>query len=277
MTSADILEYYVAQSDVTDLGTHAPLFEALPAEIPALCRTVQGLVIHVAWAGAYGLEIPEGRRPELEIQRVSERLAHIQSLDSRPLNDARPVPARMLGTCRDFALILCSALRHRRIPARVRCGFATYLRTGHYEDHWICEYWNAHERRWVMVDAQLDDLQRDRLGILFESTDLPPGCFLPAGRAWQICRADEADQAAFGNGSTTGLWFVHVNVMRDLLSLAKREVSQWDTWRVGSTRGQMLSGVIVALVDRLAKTTEGVGYNLAIPGIEEKVRFPPWL
>jgi hypothetical protein len=42
-------------------------------------------------------------------------------------------------------------------PARARCGFGRYFKAGWYEDHWICEYWNDEQGRWIMVDAQLDD------------------------------------------------------------------------------------------------------------------------
>ena len=51
-------------------------------------------------------------------------------------------------------------LRHRRIPARLRCGFAAYFDRGRWEDHWICEYWRPAEGRWCRVDAQLDEISQ---------------------------------------------------------------------------------------------------------------------
>jgi len=42
----DHLAYYVRQGRFTDPEEYAQLFDGLPAEIPALCRVVQGLVIH---------------------------------------------------------------------------------------------------------------------------------------------------------------------------------------------------------------------------------------
>ena len=72
------------------------------------------------------------------------------------------------------------------MPARVRCGFATYFTANPFEDHWVCEYWNDHERRWALADAQLDELQRAHLRIDFDVTDLPPGKFFNAAQAWSM-------------------------------------------------------------------------------------------
>jgi hypothetical protein len=119
----DHLAYYARQGRFTDPEEYAHLFDGLPGEIPALCRVVQGLVIHFLWAKAYGVEVTDDRRPELEIHRVSRKLEHLVAGDPRPLATARDARARMLGTCRDFSVMLCGMLRHRGIPARVRFGF----------------------------------------------------------------------------------------------------------------------------------------------------------
>jgi hypothetical protein len=100
----------------------------------------------------------------------------------------------------------------------------------HFEDHWICEYWQADERRWVMVDAQLDEFQRDALQIQFNTLDLPSGQFLTGGRAWLMCRAGQADADQFGIFDMHGLWFVRGDLIRDFLSLNKIEVLPWDGW-----------------------------------------------
>src|SRR6516165_7569409 len=42
-------------------------------------------------------------------------------------------------------------------PGRV---MAPQTSQGSFEDHWVCEYWNGAEERWVLVDAQLDELQQ---------------------------------------------------------------------------------------------------------------------
>ncbi len=177
MTTADTLDHYARQDALTDPAGLAPFYDELPAGLQALCHSLSGLIVHTSWATHYGIP-PETALPR-DTKPVAERLAEIHHLFAGPLIAERPPIQRPFGTCRDFALLACSALRHRAIPARVRCGFATYFAARRFADHWICEYWLAEEGRWVMADAQLDQLQRDHLAIAFDSADLPDGSFLP--------------------------------------------------------------------------------------------------
>ena len=43
------LEYYARQSPITEPREHVELLQGLPLEIPALCRVVQGILLHVFW------------------------------------------------------------------------------------------------------------------------------------------------------------------------------------------------------------------------------------
>ena len=279
MVTTTSLSYYACQGGVTDPREHAGLFDDAPCDIPALCRLVQGLVVHVGWAGAYGIELTDARRRELSIRSVTEQLRVIQTADPRPLSVPRPVASRMLGTCRDFALLLCGMLRHRGIPARVRCGFATYLRPNRYEDHWVCEHWIADQNRWGVVDAQLDAVQRGQLNVTFDTTDLPGGRFLTAGQVWQMCRAGEADPTDCGQQAATGLWFMRVNVVRDLLALAKTEISPWDGWRHVSPAKRTLDDTAAALTDELARMpsdADRLGMPVRLPAEPTGELTPPW-
>jgi hypothetical protein len=268
MIDARVLSYYASQGDVTDPRQFACLLDEVSCDIPDLCRVAQGLMIHVGWAGAYGVELTETRLRDLSIRSVCEQLRFIQSADRRALSVPRAVASRMLGTCRDFALFLCSLLRHHGVPARVRCGFATYLGPNRYEDHWICECWHSDQGRWAMVDAQLDALQRDHLKVTFDSTDLPRGRFLTAAQAWRMCRAGEISADDCGQQAATGLWFMRVNVVRDLLSLAKTEISPWDTWRRLDQAGRALDDDTIAVTDdlaRMAMEVDRLGTLVALP------------
>lgn len=113
-------------------------------------------------------------------------------------------------------------LRAQGVPARARCGFGTYFWPGRYEDHWVREYWNG--ERWVSVDAQLDELQRGKLGIVFDPLDLPPGQFVPASCAWQMCRSGEADAEKFGIFDMHGLWFIRASAATCCAS-----IGQWNS------------------------------------------------
>src|SRR5262245_36882686 len=257
------LAYYAGQGPFTDPEEYAHLFDGLPAEVPALCRVVQGLMVHLLWAKAYGVEVTDERRPEMAIRQVSRKLEYLAAADPRPLDMRREAHTRMLGTCRDFSVMLCGMLRHRGVPARVRCGFATYFEANHYEDHWIVQYWRPGARRWVMVDAQLDALQQDELHVDFDPTDVPDGHFLPAGRAWRMCRDGEADPEKFGILGMSGRWFVRGNVVRDLLALNKLEVSPWDSWRLASKDDTEITSAHLVLCDRIAGVIQGYDVDLA--------------
>jgi hypothetical protein len=119
-------------------------------------------------------------------------------------------------------------LRHKNIPARARCGFATYFTPGQYEDHWVAEYWNPTKKQWTMVDSQLDAFQTKALKIKFDPLNVPPSKFLTAGKAWQMCRTGKADPEKFGILDMHGLIFVWGDVMRDFLALNKIEILPWD-------------------------------------------------
>jgi hypothetical protein len=213
---------------MTDPGRHAALFDALPQSLPALVDVVQGMTLHMHWAEAYGVTLSEERKEEASIRPVEEIVTRFLALDDTPLTTARPLEKRVVGTCRDYAILLCAMLRYQGAPARARCGFGTYFLPDHYEDHWVCEVWDAADARWLMVDAQLDEFQRDALEIPFDPLDVPPDQFVVAGSAWQMCRAGQADPEKFGIFEWHGIWFVRGNLIRDFLSLNRIEILPWD-------------------------------------------------
>lgn len=226
------LRYYAQQSSMTDPRQHAQRFEQLPPAIPELVDLVQNLTVHVFWAERYGLKVLPERAGELQLRTIERRLARTLELDSRALSARRSPEAKLLGNCRDHSVLLASLLRHQAIPARARCGFGAYFAPNHFEDHWVTEYWDAARARWVLVDAQLDALQREVLGIDFDPLDVPRDQFLVAGKAWQLCRAGEQDPDAFGIFEMHGLGFVRGNLVRDLAALNAMEMLPWDCWGV---------------------------------------------
>lgn len=227
MTDTDL---WVAHSHMSDPGRHAGVIAALPAGVAALNEITQGVLVHADWAKAYGLDETKLGLAARKTLPIAARLDDILRRDSRPIHDWRPAEKRSPGTCRDFALALCSFLRCRNIPARVRCGFAAYF-AGEWEDHWVCEYWHAETQTWRLSDPQIDPMLRQRYQIEFDPADVPRQFFLTAGEAWLKCRGAGADPATFGHGSSTGWWFLKVNVLRDHCTLNGRETSAWDRWR----------------------------------------------
>jgi hypothetical protein len=251
------LDGFAAHGPITDPRHRAGLFDQQPADIAALCRVVQGLMIHVFWAERYGLQLPEERQGELQLRSVASKLDRILELDPRPLAETRPLEKRLVGNCRDFTVLLTSMLRHQGVPARARCGFARYFLPNHYEDHWVCEYWNAAQGRWVLVDPQLDEFQSNELSIRFSPLDVPRDEFIVGGKAWQLCRTGQADPDTFGIFDLHGLWFVRGDFVRDVASLNKVELLPWDSWGIIEARDEELSADDLAFLDRVAEQTSG--------------------
>ena len=226
------LSYFTQPGTISDPGVYVSLFENLPTSLPELVKLVQGVTVHVFWAERYGLKVPPERMDELQLRSMERRLARTIELDASPLNEPRPLEKKLLGNCRDHSLLLTAMLRYHGIPARARCGFGAYFMPDHFEDHWVTEYWNQEQSRWIFVDAQLDELQRDVLKIDFDTVDVPRDQFIVGGKAWQMCRSGAQNPDKFGIFDMHGLGFVRGNLVRDAASLNKMELLPWDCWGV---------------------------------------------
>ena len=272
------LAYYSTAGPLSDLGAHAARLKDLPDGLADLCRVVQGLVFHPFLGHLYGLEPGAIRHAELEIRGAGEFLDRALVLDPRPLAEPRPPERRVVGNCRHFTLLLCSLLRARGVPARARCGFATWFEPSNFTDHWVCEVWDAARGAWRLVDAQLDARQREAFRISFDPLDVPRTEFLVAGEAWQRCRGGRADPHDFGIMDLRGLWFVRGNVVRDLAAFAKRELLPWDGWGLMADQHESDAAELV-LLDRAADLTlagdERHAERLALQASEPGLRVPP--
>jgi hypothetical protein len=276
---ANPLEYYAAPGLMTDPREHAPLFDDLPRDVAALCKVVQGVMIHIFWAERYGIKLSDERKNEVQIRSVARKLAHILELDPRPFTDARSLDKKLVGNCRDFSVMLTALLQHQGVPARARCGFGRYFMPGKYEDHWVCEYWNATENRWMFVDGQLDEFQQQALRIRFSPLDVPRTMFITGGKAWQMCRAGQADPDKFGIFDMRGLWFVRGDFIRDVAALNKMELLPWDGWGIIETKDNDLSADDLAFLDRVAELRQGnvLQFDVvrAVYESDARLRVPP--
>jgi hypothetical protein len=129
--------FYASQDRISDPGGYDALFTDLPEDLPALVRVIQGLMLHLHWADQAGITLNRIRKQEVNLRTMKDRLEKIVALDDAPLTNPRPLSRRTVATCRDYALFLTCLLRHKGIPARARCGFATYFLPGSFEDHWL--------------------------------------------------------------------------------------------------------------------------------------------
>jgi hypothetical protein len=277
----EVLDFYAEPGPMTKGGRHNRALIALPDDIGALASIVQGLAVHQYMADSYGFKVSEKRTAESHIRAADRIMDRILELDERPLSVLRPVAKRVVGVCHHFALLMTAMLRTKGVPVRYRCGFGAYFNAPYFEDHVVCEYWNAAEARWVLVDSQLDDVWQHALKFKFDPLDVPRDQFIVASDAWTLCRSGKADPAKFGIfvGDLRGLWFIAAGLIRDLAALSKMEMLPWDVWGAMPHTGQELTAEQLAFFDRLAALTAAPDASFArlraVYDEDDRVRVPP--
>jgi hypothetical protein len=244
------LDTYRTPVAMSDAGRQARLFDGLPHDVGGLAQVVQGLMVHEHIAPAYGLTLSPEQHAQAHLRPVEKILETIAAQDRKPLPVARPAGERVVGVCRHFTLLHVAMLRAQGVAARARCGFGAYFVERMLIDHWVTEYWNEAQKRWVLVDAQLDGRQRELFKIGFDPLDVPRDQFLVAGQAWELCRAGKADPDSFAILDMHGLWLIAGNVIRDLAALNNHEMLPWDVWGAMTRNDAELD---LPLIDRLAE------------------------
>ena len=86
MNAMSPLEYYREQSPMSNPGELGRLFVDLPSDVPSMVKTVQQCLVHVFWAGAYGLELDEARKGEVGIRPVKHKLARLLESHAKALH-----------------------------------------------------------------------------------------------------------------------------------------------------------------------------------------------
>jgi hypothetical protein len=250
-----------------------PQLAGLPSTPLELCSVAQGLVMLPNLALGFG--IPEERHEERSIRPVNEILRTLLRLDDRGIVQPRTESNRVVGTCRHFALLACALMRHRRIPARCRAGFASYFQPGRFLDHWIVEYEHPVESRWVRVDPEILGF-----GYVAAPDDLADGEFLTGGEAWIWCREGRADPSTFGVDGVPenfGIGEVRGNLVRDLAALNKVEMLPWDEWgrMAASYRGETGPGYDDLMDTVAAACASGNESTIAALYASQDLAVPP--
>ncbi|MFG2474643.1 transglutaminase-like domain-containing protein [Streptomyces fagopyri] len=244
------MDFDLTQSAYSNLGDLD--VSGLPGDPGELAALVRDVIIHRLEGERFACVIPGERlRDDAEARYVTELLRVLRARRNVPLTVRREPAERFVGTCRDFALLLCSLLRATGTPARVRCGFATYFEEGFHDDHWVTEY-RLPDGGARLVDAQVLDPSYD---VPFDPLDVPRDRFLVAGDAWRLCRTGRAAPALFGVGhldGLTGLWFVRAAVLRDLAARNGVEVLPWDGWGPELLDDAALTEDEIALIDAVS-------------------------
>ncbi|MGY6025026.1 transglutaminase-like domain-containing protein [Streptomyces spinosirectus] len=259
------LAFYAAQSTFSDPGELVARYAGLPHDPSQLARITRDLLIHRLEGDLFGHTHPVDRlHDDAETRYVDDILRVLVSRDDAPLARRRAPADRFVGTCRDFALLHCSFLRHAGVPARTRSGFADYFGDGGFHvDHVVTEYWDG-ERGWLLADPELaDPFVTGHWNVDFDPMDVPRDRFLVAGEAWRAIREEGADPETFGlhppaQGPFWGERFVSGNIRLDLAALNKVEPLLWDVWgEAEGEPGEPLPEPARLFYDRVAPVVSG--------------------
>nr|WP_255293767.1 excinuclease ABC subunit UvrA [Bacillus wiedmannii] len=246
-------KYYQSHSIITYPGDLGCLYDDLPSNIDDICRIVRGFLVNFEQADAYGINLTENRRDEINLRYVSKMLEKIIEKNDEALIVTREVNDRLVVTSRDFSVFLCSILRSKNIPARALCGFSKY-QTNFHPSYWVCEYWDQQKQDWMLVDPTLSNTLHKESNNL--SSRISSEQFYRSEEAWEKCRHGELDDKLFGYGNVSGLGFIRGNLIRNFASLNKFEVSPWDNlWGFRSKKD--LRQVDYLQLDQISKSIAG--------------------
>jgi len=265
-------EFYSSHSVMTNPGPHARLFRDASSDLDKLTQWVRNVIFHEIYAREANLDLPSDAEGDPEssdaaVRFVNKMLDRIMDRDARPLGNERPKNKCFIGTCRDYAVLLCALLRSQGRAARVRCGFALYFEpeSDFGIDHWVTELWDPLEDRWRLIDSELDfDLPRHK-NIAFNPLDVPRSSFQVAGKVWLLHREGKvkADRYGLPEIGITGEPFIASNVIRDLAALNKLEMLPFDYWGISTIidQSQSVTDEQRSIIDEIAALTADDGFS----------------
>lgn len=210
----EILEHYRQVGTYSYAGLYREYFKTLPDDISELGKLVCSQVIHRVTlkqgnTGAnekliYGdmTKYPWYRlRCEDDILLTAVAMtAELFRLDDRGFILQRAVENKLVVTCRYVSVLMSAILKAKGIPCRSRAGFAPYFYENKSGDHWINQYWNERENRWITFDADAF-FNDEELG--FNQFDIPNNQFDWAADTWLNIR----------NGKVDGKHFVYADAL----------------------------------------------------------------
>jgi hypothetical protein len=166
------------------------------------------------------------RQPEDDVLvTTSAMLTELYRRDQRGFVGNREPQNKLVLTCRFVAIMMASILKSKGIPARVRSGNAPYFDMSELGkvsvDHWINQYWNEKEKRWITIDVDGSLSLNEN----FDAYDIPEGKFDFPADAWLGVRSGKLDPKHFYNAKPeTGLIVVLWSLFYDFHSLMNSEI-----------------------------------------------------
>ena len=193
----NIYQRYLENSVYTDVGNYKDFVLSLPEDIPAIGMLICDQITHPsmyftepssyleeAYYGKFA-SYPKNRfknEDELYITAVA-MIAGILRLDKTGFTKNRDVTKRITVSCRQASVLFSAVLKAKAIPCRSRAGFMDFGDSGDsYMEHWVNEYWDFKENRWVLADVDGYYEYEQRFG--YSQFDLPRRKFVTASEAW---------------------------------------------------------------------------------------------
>lgn len=233
-----IIKHFLEYSIYTYPGLYRKNLLKLPDNIRELGLLIRKNIIHRTTldAGNVGTnadlrfgdmnKVPWWRQSEDDIlPTASAMIAELYRRDGRGFVEDRAPENKLVVTCRHIAILMASILKTNGIPARVRSGNADYYNLGKLgkvsTDHWINQYWDKDQKRWVTIDVDGSLSLNDSL----DPYDIPDGKFDFPAKAWLDIRSKKIDENHFVNASgDKGAIVVVWSLFYDFHSLMNDEI-----------------------------------------------------
>ena len=230
----EILNHYLEFSMFTNPGLYNDKLKDLPKDIRKIGDLIRKNFIHrtTLSEGNVGTnadkkfgdmnKVPWHRQPEDDyLITVASILAELYRRNNKGLINNRKEKEKVVLTCRFVSILMASILKSNGIPCRVRSGNAPYFEKGRSLDHWINQYWDNKEKRWITIDV-------DGSWSLIEDInpyDIPERKFDFPAKAWLDVRSGKEDEKKFWNAKPEkGLIVVAWSLFYDFHCLMNHEI-----------------------------------------------------
>ena len=234
MIKQRILDFYLETSIYTNYEPFKDYFKSLSDDIYELAALVNSQTIHrgTLIRSYYqktniAKEFPWYRcRCEDDILlTVPSMMAELFRLDNRGIIPDRKVEDKIVVTCRYVSIFMASILKAKGIPARCRAGFCVIDHRYNDKvsgDHWIVQYYNKNEKRWINLDTN----RINRLETDYDYYDMPNERFDFVAKAWLDVRNGKRDIEYFRHSSKIkGLAMLARSLFYDFHALMNDEIS----------------------------------------------------
>ncbi len=220
----DIAIFYKQTSMYTNYEGFYNYFKSLPDDLDELSKLIRNNIMHrVTLLKAFKTSNQSitkkypwyrNRCDDDILLTAPAMMSELFRQDKRGLTNSRRVEDMIVVTCRYVSVLTASILKAKGMIVLVRSGFAPWIRENEACDHWICQYYNKAEKRWIDydVDKQIHDDKNKKI--------------ITAAQSWLSVRAGKVDVNYFVHGTKTrGLPMLARSLFFDFHALMNDEIS----------------------------------------------------